>query len=151
PDHRLGRDAHSYDARARGVAARVTGPSMDVLLLHDAVPASAPPDSLDTLVQARAVSAALVDLGHAIDVWTVDGDLSELARRLAARRPSLVFNLVESLAGSDAAAVSVPALLDGLGIRYTGSRASSIALSNDKCAAKAHVIRLGLPTPEWVV
>src|SRR5262249_45011239 len=73
-----------------------------------------------------------------------------LVRRLTTRRPALVFNLVESLAGSDATAVAVPALLDGLGIRYTGSRAASIALSNDKCVAKALLVRIGLPTPEWV-
>ena len=65
-------------------------------------------------------------------------------------RPDLVFNLVESLAGSDATAVAVPAMLDGHGIRYTGSRAASTALSNDKCAAKDFMTRLSLPTPEWV-
>jgi D-alanine-D-alanine ligase len=123
---------------------------MDILLLHDAVPPDAPPDAQDTLLQARAIEAALAELGHTVAVHSVTRNLDDLARQLTSRRPSLVFNLVESLGGSDAAAVAVPALLDGLGIRYTGSRAASIALANDKCIAKALLVRLGLPTPEWV-
>ena len=123
---------------------------MNILLLHDAVPPDAPPDAQDTVLQARAVEAALTELGHSVDVHPVTHDLGELASRLATQRPALVFNLVESLAGSDATAVAVPALLDGLGIPYTGSRAASIALANDKCVAKALLVRLGLPTPEWI-
>jgi D-alanine-D-alanine ligase len=123
---------------------------MDILLLHDAVSRDAPPDAKDTVLQARAIEAALLALGHAVDVHPVTNDLGTLVRRLVSKRPPLVFNLVESLAGSDATAVAVPALLDGLGIRYTGSQAASMALSNDKCVAKALLVRLGLPTPEWV-
>ncbi len=123
---------------------------MHVLLLHNAVSASAPPDAQDTLVQAEAVRAALVELGHTTDVRAIDADLGALALLLRDTRADLIFNLVESLAGSDAAAVALPALLDGFGMRYTGSRAAAMALSNDKCAAKDLLVRLALPTPEWV-
>jgi D-alanine-D-alanine ligase len=123
---------------------------MDILLLHDAALPGARPDLQDTLIQANAVHAALTELGHSAAILPVCDDLGALAKRLTASRPSLIFNLVEALAGSDATAVAVPALLDGLGIRYTGSRAASMALSNDKCAAKAYLARLSLPTPEWV-
>ena len=123
---------------------------MNVLLLHDAVSPTARPDAQDTLVQAAAVRAALTELGYAPEVLAVGDDLGALNQRLVASRPDLVFNLVESLAGSDATAVAVPAMLDGHGIRYTGSRAASTALSNDKCAAKDFMKRLSLPTPEWV-
>ncbi len=101
-------------------------------------------------MQAEAVREALIELGHTADVRAVDDDLGALASAGANTRADLVFNLVESLAGSDAAAVALPALLDGLGVRYTGSRAAAIALSNDKCAAKELLVRLALPTPEWV-
>ena len=120
-----------------------------VLILHDAVAADAPPDAKDTLVQVDAVAAALCARGHACEALPIDGDLRTLAARLRARPPERVFNLVESLQGSDAAAVAVPALLDGLGIRYTGSASAAIALANDKCAAKHALARLGLPTPAW--
>jgi D-alanine-D-alanine ligase len=123
---------------------------MDILLLHDTVSATARPDAQDTLNQAMAVHAALTELGHAAEILAISNDLGALVERLTASRPGLIFNLVESLAGSDATAVAVPALLDGLGVRYTGSRAASLALSNDKCAAKDFMSRLSLPTPEWV-
>jgi len=123
---------------------------MNVLLLHDTVSPTARPDAQDTLVQAAAVRAALTELGYTPVVLAVGDDLGALSKRLGALRPDLVFNLVESLAGSDATAVAVPAMLDGHGIRYTGSRAASTALSNDKCAAKDFMTRLSLPTPEWV-
>jgi D-alanine-D-alanine ligase len=115
---------------------------MNILLLHDAVSPTARPDAQDTLVQAAAVRDALRELGHDPEVFAVGDDLGALAGRLTGSRPDLVFNLVESLAGSDATAVAVPAMLDGHGIRYTGSRAASTALSNDKCAAKDFMTRL---------
>ena len=123
---------------------------MEILLLHDDVPIDAPPDVQDTVIQARAVHAALTELGHTAQILAVSDDLGALASRLAATRPSLIFNLVESLAGSDATAVAVPALLDGLGLRYTGSHATGMALSNDKCEAKRYLSGVALPTPEWI-
>jgi len=123
---------------------------MDILVLHDAGLPGARPDAQDTLIQAQTVRAALTELGHTVTVYAVTDDLGALVHRLTAAAPNLIFNLVESLAGSDATAVAVPALLDGLGLNYTGSRAAGVALSNDKCAAKAFMSRLSLPTPEWV-
>src|SRR5262245_44816540 len=123
---------------------------MEILLLHDAARPGARPDVRDTLIQAQAVHAALIELGHRVAIYPVTNDLDALAQRLTDTRPDLVFNLVEALAGSDATAVAVPALLDGLGVPYSGSRAAGMALSNDKCAAKDFMSRLALPTPEWV-
>src|SRR5262245_47892535 len=123
---------------------------MDVLLLHDFARPGARPDVRDTLVQAGAVHAALTELGHRVTVYPVTNDLDALVKRLTDTRPNVIFNLVEALAGSDATAVAVPALLDGLGVPYTGTRAAGMALSNDKCAAKEFMSRLALPTPEWV-
>jgi D-alanine-D-alanine ligase len=123
---------------------------MRVLLLHEAVPDDAPPESRDTLLQAVTLQRALSELGHRCRVVPVGADLDQLARLLTAQRPDCVFNLVESLAGYDGVAVAVPALLDGIGIRYTGSRSAALGLANDKCLAKAQLRRCGLPTPEWL-
>ena len=41
-------------------------PFMNILLLHDAVPPDAPPDAQDTLLQARAIEDALVELGYTV-------------------------------------------------------------------------------------
>ncbi len=123
---------------------------MQILLLHDAVAADAPPEAQDTLQQVTAVSAALKQLGHSIATFAVSDDFAALITRLREAPPTLVFNLVESIAGYDAAAVAVPALLDGLGVAYTGTRCANMALANDKCAAKTLLEQLHLPTPEWM-
>src|SRR5580765_7106796 len=100
---------------------------MDVLLLHDAARPGARPDARDTLIQAQAVYAALTELGHRVSIYPVTDDLDALVQRLTASKPNLIFNRVAALAGSDATAVAVPALLDGLGVPYTGSRAAGVA------------------------
>jgi len=122
---------------------------MGVLILHDAVPPDAAPEVVDTLNQAREVEAALRSTGLDAHRLPVSGDLCALQKQLSITRPEVVFNLVESIAGADGAAVAVPALLDSLGIAYTGSNAAAQALANDKCMAKAFMRRAGLPTANW--
>ncbi|MCB1685328.1 MAG: hypothetical protein R3E82_18980 [Pseudomonadales bacterium] len=122
---------------------------MGVLILHDAVPPDAAPEVVDTLKQACEVEAALRAEGVDAQRLPVGGNLDDLQRQLCDSRPTVVFNLVESIAGADGAAVAVPALLDSLGIAYTGSNAAAQALANDKCMAKAFMRRAGLPTANW--
>jgi D-alanine-D-alanine ligase len=124
-------------------------PPRTVLILHDSVPSHAPPEAQDTLAQVAAVQAALAARSFAAETVAVTADLDALRRLLGATRPMLVFNLVESLAGSDAGMVAITALLDGLGVAYTGSPTAACALANDKPAAKALMRRLGMPTPVW--
>ena len=122
---------------------------MSVLILHDAVPPEAAPEAQDTLIQALEVMSALRAMGMDAHRLPVGGDLCALQRQLSVTRPEVVFNLVESIAGVDGGAVAVPALLDGLGIPYTGSNAAAQALANDKCMAKTSMRRAGLPTAHW--
>lgn len=123
---------------------------MRVLILHDAVAPDAAPETTDTLVQAQTVERTLREMDLDAQRLPVTGDLTGLAGVLDASRPQVVFNLVEAIAGVDGAAVAIPALLDGLGIAYTGSNAAAQALANDKCMAKALMRREGLPTPRWL-
>jgi D-alanine-D-alanine ligase len=62
----------------------------------------------------------------------------------------VVFNLVESLGGSDALAHLVPAVLDVIGIPYTGAPTDALFLTNHKLLAKQRLRGAGLPTPDWV-
>jgi len=122
---------------------------MDVLIVHDAVLPNAAPEMVDTLNQARSVERALREMGLNAHRLSVGADLAALQRQLTVTRPEVVFNLVECIASVDGAAVAVPALLDGLGIPYTGSNAAAQALANDKCMAKGYMRRAGLATPRW--
>ncbi|MGE0622928.1 MAG: hypothetical protein AB7I04_23705 [Pseudomonadales bacterium] len=123
---------------------------MRVLILHDAVAPDAAPETTDTLLQALTAERTLREMGMDAHRLPVSGDLTGLARQLKVTQPHVVFNLVEAIAGVDGVAIAIPALLDGLGIPYTGSNAAAQALANDKCMAKALMRREGLPTPRWL-
>lgn len=119
-------------------------------ILYNAVSDDAPPDERDVLVQVDLVRQALSRLGHEVSVLACDLDLQALREDLARLRPAVVFNLVESLGGYDRLQQLVPALLEMLGVPFTGASASALVLTNDKLLAKRQMLAAGLPTPDWV-
>jgi D-alanine-D-alanine ligase len=123
---------------------------MQILVLHNAVPPDAPPEDRDTLVQVDSIAGALERLGHTPETLACELDLAALRDQLAQRRPELVFNLVESLAGADSLIYLPPALLDALGVPYCGCRTESLFLTTHKTLAKERMRQAGLPTPDWV-
>lgn len=123
---------------------------MRVTILHNAVPADAPPEDQDTLVQVDAVSSALTRLGHQIATLACSLDLAAMSEELSRQRPNVVFNLVESLAGADSLVYLPPSVLDTLAIPYCGSRTESLFLTTHKTLSKRQMRQAGLPTPEWM-
>jgi D-alanine-D-alanine ligase len=115
-------------------------------VLHGA--AADRPDEADTIVTAQAIVAALRRLGYRSEAVKLGLDLSAVAR-LAARRPVLLFNLVEALDGDCALAQIAPAVFDHLGLAYTGSGLAAHHLTLSKTAAKGLLASAGLPTPAW--
>lgn len=124
---------------------------MYVVIFHNAVWADATAADRDVLVQADAVAAALVRLGHRYDYLACTLDLESARRELLERKPDVVFNLVESLGGSDWLAYLATSLLDLLDVPYTGNSTEATFLSAHKLLAKEQLHRAGLPTPEWLV
>jgi D-alanine-D-alanine ligase len=124
---------------------------MRVAVLHNEVSAQADPAERDVLVQAQAVQKALDRLGHEWFALGATLDLETLRRRLQERRPDVVFNLAESLGGSDRLALLVAAVLEAEDIPYTGSSTEGLFLTNHKLLAKERLARAGLPTPAWAV
>jgi D-alanine-D-alanine ligase len=120
-----------------------------VAILHNRVADDASESDRDVLVQVEAVDAALAQLGHARVVVPCDLDLQALQQQLRWLRPQVVFNLVESLAGSDALGFVAPALLDSMAVPYTGSPTVATFLTNHKLLAKQRLSQAGLPTPVW--
>ena len=120
---------------------------MRIVVLHSDVAADAPPDELDTLVAAQGVAAALMARGHVAMQTPFVPDPQELKARLAGA--DLVFNLVESVFGQDDLAALAPAMLERLGVAYTGSAAAALALTADKPASKRILRAAQLPTPDW--
>jgi len=105
----------------------------------------------DVQEAARAVAASLRRLGEVAVVESGDGDPERLARQLRAQDPCLVFNLADAVGGVAEREAHIPALLELLGLPYTGNTSQTLALCLDKPKTKALLRRAGLPTPSGAV
>jgi D-alanine-D-alanine ligase len=123
---------------------------MRVVILHNAVSADARADERDVLEAVAAISGALGELGHEPVALPCELDLEAAKARLLEARPDVVFNLVESLGGSDRGMFLATALLDSMGLPYTGSATDAIFLTTNKPLCKWALRRAGLPTPDWI-
>jgi len=105
----------------------------------------APPDALaeyDSAETVHALEAALSAGGHQVILLEADETLPNSVRRAA---PDICFNIAEGLRG-DSRESHVPALLEMLGIAYTGSKVLGHAISLDKAVTKRMWRDAGLPT-----
>ncbi|MFZ5830807.1 MAG: D-alanine--D-alanine ligase family protein [Planctomycetota bacterium] len=123
---------------------------MRVCILHNAVSDEAALDDQDVLVQVEAVARALGHLCHEQSVLPCTLNLESVRRELAAQQPDVVVNLVESLAGNDSLSHVAPAVLDAIGIPYTGNSAEATYLTAEKTLGKRWLRAAGLPTPDWI-
>lgn len=130
-------------------AAAGYNPRMHVAILYNQPAADAAADDLDVLVQRDAVAGALARLGHTVSEVPCTLDLDSVHKRLEEIHPDAVFNLVESLGGSDRLMPLATVLLEALHLPYTGCRTPSIIDTSDKLRAKTRMISAGLPTPGW--
>jgi len=122
---------------------------MKAVILHGAVPANAPPDELYTLVQAEAVGAALRELGHQVATVPFSLDLGAAQEALRREAPDFVFNLVESVEGAGRLIHLAPALLEFLGLPYTGSSNETLFVTSNKVLAKGILRAHAVPTAPW--
>jgi D-alanine-D-alanine ligase len=117
---------------------------MKITVLHSADALEPPVDPvLDQL------SDALQRLGHDADRLAVDADVAPLVSRLQSAPPDLVLNLAESFDGKSALDSSVTALLNLLGLRYTGSSPAGLIVAGDKSITKKILRFHGIQTPEF--
>ncbi|MBN1810509.1 MAG: D-alanine--D-alanine ligase [Anaerolineae bacterium] len=110
----------------------------------------APPDALaeyDSAETIQALEDALRSKGHEVIRLEADETLVDTVRQAA---PDICFNIAEGLRG-DARESQVPALLEMLGIPYTGAGVLAHALSLDKAMAKRIWRDAGLPTAPFQV
>ena len=117
---------------------------------HRSVAPDAPADALaeyDSEETVRGFQSALMARGHQVVGMEADEGLVE---SLLHDRPDFCFNIAEGLRG-DARESHVPALLEVLGIPYTGSKVLAHAISLDKAIAKRVWRDVGLPTAPFQV
>ena len=104
------------------------------------------PDEIDTITAARSVAGAVARLGYATEIIGLDQNLSGL-ETLPARRPLLVFNLADAVAGDCRLAPMVPARLDALRLPYTGARTGPWLDTLSKIVTKLRLAYAGCPRP----
>ncbi|HLB79479.1 MAG TPA: hypothetical protein VJJ77_03170 [Dongiaceae bacterium] len=125
------------------------GRSRRVAVLYGAVAADATPDEQDVLVQVETVQRALAGLGYAPVAVPLTLDLEAARARLLHLRAAFVFNLVESVDGLGRLIHLAPALLDSLGLPYTGAGVEAAFLTSNKPVAKKLLAGAGIATPAW--
>lgn len=101
-------------------------------------------EEFDSPVTIDAIAAVLRGLGHQVLKL---GDGRALLQRLLADPPDIVFNFAEGQGVGRAREARVPAVLEMLGIPYTGSDPLTLAVTLDKDCAKRLVASAGVPVP----
>jgi D-alanine-D-alanine ligase len=105
-------------------------------------------EEFDSPVTIEAIAAVLRGLGHEVELL---GDGRELLEKLLADPPELVFNFAEGTGVGRSREARVPAVLEMLGIPYTGSDPFTLAVTLDKDAAKTLAAAAGVPVPRGLV
>jgi len=131
---------------------------MKVLVLFDVASPTAPdeafsPESLkqqDKPTEAD-VLECLKRLGHDVDTLAVFDDVTAILDKLKAFCPDLVFNLSESFYHDRSHEANLPALLELMKIRYTGSGPDALLLCKDKALAKKVLAYHRVRVPHFVV
>ena len=117
---------------------------MKVVVLHTAEAVEPPADPI-----LEQLPAALASAGHTASLLPIGSDVEPVVAGLRAASPDLVFNLAESFGGKSALESNVAALLNLLGLRYTGSSPAGLLLAGDKTLTKK-ILRLhDIRTPEF--
>lgn len=117
---------------------------MKIVLLHTA-DALEPP--VDPVIEQ--LGDALRSLDHTVSTQVVDRDVVPVVDALRRNGPDLVFNIAESFGGKSALESNVAALLNLLGLKYTGSSPAGLLLAGDKSLTKKVLRFHGIQTPEF--
>lgn len=104
---------------------------MKITLLHTSDALEPPVDPV-----LHQIETALVSNGHEFTRLVVSDSVQPLVSELENQKPDLVFNIAESFAGRSALESNVAALLNLLGLGYTGSSPAGLILAGDKTLTK---------------
>jgi D-alanine-D-alanine ligase len=107
------------------------------------------PKSYDVVVDQ--VASALRKQKHRVSIFGIHDDLRKFVSGFARRKPDLVFNLAETFGESLNGDSGVAAVLDLLGIHYTGGGPGELYLRQDKGLAKKVLAFDGVQYPHFAV
>lgn len=106
-------------------------------------------DDQDTLVQLEEISSILKSLNIEPHGVAFNDSVGEVERDLFRIKPDFVFNLVETLNGTDSLIYLAAALYEKMKIPYTGCSAISLSMLASKIHQKQMLRQAGLPTADF--
>jgi len=126
--------------------------NVTVLVDETTIPASDPDfaNLAKTPITEYHVIRALRGLGHEVSVLGVTDNVPALVNTLAEQKPDLVFNLTEQFGGDRRLDKNIAALLEILGIPFTGSGATGLMLCRDKRLCKQLLSHYRIRVPGFV-
>lgn len=131
---------------------------MKILVLFDVARRMDPHEtfSAESLKQEQKPTEAdvlqcLQRLGHDVETLAVFDDVTHIVEKLRACTPDVVFNLSESFHHDRSHEPNIPALLELMKVRYTGSGPDSLLLCKDKALAKKVLAYHHVRSPRFVV
>jgi D-alanine-D-alanine ligase len=114
-----------------------------VVVAHNRVAADADPSTADVLQQVALVEAGLDELGVPYAVTPIDPP--RLWEHLDPVPGTIVFNLIEAPPGAPQLQPVSAAVLEALGVSFTGASAAAMWITTDKLATRAVLAAEGLP------
>src|SRR5215467_11590942 len=131
---------------------------MKILVLFDVARRMDPHEtfSAETLKQEQKPTEAnvlecLQRLGHHVETLAVFDNVTHIVEKLRECSPDVVFNLSESFHHDRSHEPNIPALLELMKVRYTGSGPDALLLCKDKALAKKVLAYHRVRTPHFVV
>ncbi|HTW67436.1 MAG TPA: ATP-grasp domain-containing protein [Bryobacteraceae bacterium] len=97
------------------------------------------------------VLAGLQRLGHEVETLAVFDDVACIVEKLKSSAPEVVFNLTESFHCDRAHEPNIPALLELLRVKYTGTRPDGLMLCKDKALSKKVLAYHRVRVPHFVI
>ena len=99
----------------------------------------------------RDVVRALMNHGHDVAVFGIHDDIAPLVARIQSDRPDVVFNLCESFNADRKHEPNLMALLELLGVPYTGATPEGLSLCKDKGLTKKVLSFHDVRVPKFAV
>lgn len=99
----------------------------------------------------KAVSVALIKLGHIVQTLALKPPLSLAQTEIQRIEADVVFNLFEGFDGWPESEAAVAYYLENLGVCFTGSPSQALRICENKAAIKSLISSYGIATPDWQV
>lgn len=120
-----------------------------VVILHEKVEPDAPADRQDLIREIEYLTTILNSLRYEVIRLPMSLDLRAIAMSIKRIRPIFVFNMADSVDGQGRLVYLAPAILERIGVPFTGSGSEAMFLTSNKVIAKQLLTKNGIATPPW--